>query len=48
LTPDGAARCRSECRGLISRSVALTPDGETAAYTYAHMISELFVARGLA
>ena len=33
---------------ICSRSVALTPDGETAAYTYAHMISELFVARGLA
>ena len=35
--------------GLVcSRSVLLTPDGTTCAYTFAYMGSELFVARGLA
>jgi dipeptidyl aminopeptidase/acylaminoacyl peptidase len=33
---------------VCSRSVLLTPDGATCVHTYSHMISELFVARGLA
>jgi hypothetical protein len=33
---------------VCSRTALLTPDGETCAYTYSHMISELFLARGLA
>jgi hypothetical protein len=32
---------------VCSRTALLTPDGETCAYTYSHMISELFLARGL-
>ena len=33
---------------VCSRSVLLTPDGETCAYTFTHAFSELFLARGLA
>ena len=32
---------------VCSRSLLLTADGETCVHTYSHMISELFVARGL-
>jgi len=32
---------------VCSRSLLMTADGETCVHTYSHMISELFVARGL-
>jgi hypothetical protein len=38
----------AERTGVVcSRAAFLTPDGEQCAYTYAHLISELFLARGV-